>query len=123
MMVQDDLFAAIEQEERTRRRIADHMRSLRISWPEWNGPEVGMDASVNECIVFSLTKGREGYYYMAPIRLVGRDGDAFIAEINYGKEAPRHCREQNDERLRLEIWQVWAPWSELLRRRAELPGG
>jgi hypothetical protein len=60
-------------------------------------------------IVYSITNGKNGYYYMAPCRIISisDDGLEVIAEIAYEEDST--CYHMNGNQLKLKITDVWAP--------------
>lgn len=115
----NDLFAEVEQEDRRREQVSQHLKNMRSGWREWPGPAVGGLIEVDSITAYSLTHGEERYYYCAPCRIVAIEdkGETFIAEIEYDEDSPRHCRNQNGTRLRLDITEIWPPTRELWKAR------
>lgn len=86
----------------------DHWRSLRLCWPDWEGPIVTTDpedpagyCSVNHC----------GPHYMAPCRIlaVHDGGNRLDVEVAYPRDAPAWCIADNGTKLTLTGDEIWAP--------------
>jgi hypothetical protein len=113
------LFEKLRETRRRKDRVRSHIQSMRCCWPEWEGPRVEDSVhglcSVHSCCVHSITHGETRYHYMAPcvIESISEDGETIIAVIQYDESAPEHCRDDNGEKLRLDITEVWAPTATL----------
>ena len=117
-------FAAQEAQSRAvaqsldrRQRVADHLHSLAICWPQWDGPKVGGRCEVHGCVVHSLTHNALRYHFLAPciILEISEDRETIIAQVDYRPGST--CEHHNGERLRLDITDVWAPVSILHNHR------
>lgn len=117
------LFAIIKD----RRRIEQHLRSMRLAWPEWEGPRVEDSihgrCEVHSCICRSLTHGDERYHYMAPVKITEvRPDGSVIGFIDYipdpsdpdQTQGVNMCaRQYNGEVVLLEPEDIWAPVTDL----------
>lgn len=105
----DELPFIFDELDRTQHaeRIAYHLKSLRLCWPEWDGPKVGGRCEVDSCVVHSITHNERRYHYMAPCVLLKEDGEYWTACVDY---ADGWCKDTyNGELLRLHITEIWAP--------------
>lgn len=105
-----------ERAEAKRRRTENHIRSRRICWPEWDGPEVGGLCSVAGCIA-QKEDGSPLYCYTETCRLLElRPDGSWLAVIEmgevWGKPWP-----WDGTRLILEETDIWAPTRQLWAAR------
>lgn len=114
ILMHDQEQAVIAGDKDRIERVASHRKSMKLCWPQWNGPKVDSESvdgycSVNCAIVHSITHGENRYHYMAPCRIIGIEDNrkTIIAEIQY--EQGSTCEHYNGELLRLDITEVWAP--------------
>lgn len=105
----DELPFIFDELDRTylAERIEYHLQSMRVCWPEWDGPKVGGRCEVHSGVVHSLTHNETRYHYMAPCVLLANDGEYWTARVDYDHG---WCKEAyNGELLRLHITDIWAP--------------
>ena len=109
--------------ERTRR-ITGHRETMKMCWPEWDGPAANGSGTsrfceVHACCVHSLTHNDTRYHYTAPCRIesVSPDGLTVVAVVEYDRTGWTQDR-YNGERLRLDITEVWPPVRLLLAARS-----
>jgi hypothetical protein len=111
---------AAERAEERKRQWADierrHMESIRLCWPEWDGPKVGARCQVHQPVAFNITHGQKMYHAGAPCVLEAQDGDYWIARIEYA-EGSQCAKLYNGQRLRLGIYDIWPPVYELREAR------
>ena len=140
MTTDTDFFPAFIAEEKAKEEVAasvaiseghaDHWRSVRTCWPDWEGPIITADdtdpagwCSVGQCVVHSITHCENRYHYCAPCRILEilEDGNTLIVEVRYptGPDARvSWCAEAyNGERLRLTGSEIWVPVDMMWERR------
>lgn len=117
--------AKAEQAAAETRRV-HHLKSMRVCWPEWEGPKVEDSihgrCSVGECIVFSETDGENRYLYTAPCRIleIGPGMEWVRAVVDYPPDAAPWVLHHNGIVVKMDITEVWPPTEELWAlRRAE----
>lgn len=109
------------------KQFKEHLRTMRMCWPEWNGPRLsdGIDGriSVHNSCVQSETHGETRYHYMAPCKIIeiGPRFSWLRVAVDYDDDAPEHCRDDNGEILHLDFDEIWPPTEELwtIRNRNE----
>lgn len=110
---------------RNRRRVNEHTRSMRICWPDWEGPRVEDSVhgrcQVNSGCCHSITHGGDRYHYMAPVKIteIRPDGSG-IGFIDYPADC--HCSDMNGEQVLLQPDEIWPPVQEMwaIRHAEEL---
>ena len=103
MTAQLDLFAPPPADP-----LAHHIKTMRLCWPEWDGPKIGAKCQVESVIAYNVTHGEARYHYMAPCEIVGEENGEWIARIEYPEGSP--CAQlYNGEILRLPTTNVWPP--------------
>jgi hypothetical protein len=111
---------AAERAQERKRQWAEierrHMESMRLCWPEWDGPKVGARCQVHQPVVFNITHGQKMYHAGASCVLEAQDGDYWIARVEY-LEGSRCAKLYNGQRLRLGIYDIWPPVYELIEAR------
>lgn len=114
MNIQLDLFAPPPVDP-----IAQHIKMMRICWPEWDGPNVGDRCEVHDCMALSVTHGAIRYHYMAPCEIIGEEAGEWLARIEYPPGTPCAAL-YNGEILRLPITNIWPPvrWLNEAKREA-----
>jgi hypothetical protein len=109
-----------ERADEHKRRWAEierrHVQSMRLCWPEWDGPKVGARCQVNQPVVFNITHGAKRYHAGASCVLEAQDGEHWIARVDYA-EGSKCAKLYNGERLRLGIYDIWPPVYELIEAR------
>lgn len=118
----DTISQKAKEQSDLEQRIEEHRKSLKICWPEWNGPVIDSNSidgycSVNTCIVYSITHQENRYHYMAPCKIVSisNDGLNIKCEVEYPKGSS--CEHYNGERLQLHFLEIWAPTSLINKHR------
>jgi len=115
------VFPSLVADERTRH-IADHRKSMRLCWPDWDGNlSVGAQIECHACIATRADDGSPLYAYTAPCKIVEVvDENTFIVEIDYPPDVLAHAAWlsiYNGVRLRLDICDVWVPVRLLIAQR------
>ncbi len=105
-----------EAEAKRVARIALHIETRRICWPEWPGPAVGELCEVSECVV-KREDGGVIYAYMEQVRLLEHRSDGRwlgVIEMGevWGKPWPK-----DGTRLLLDETDVWPPTRLLWKAR------
>jgi hypothetical protein len=98
--------------------VADHIKMMRLCWPEWDGPKVGGRCQVHSILAWSVTQNAERYHYMAPCEIIGEESGEWLGRIDY-PENSRCAAIYNKEILRLPITNIWPPVRELVLSRKD----
>ena len=120
----DDRKAANLQKRRL-----ENLKSARLGFPEWKGPAVADDLSgrcnCGSTTAFSEKFGQRVYQYQTPCRILEilEDGNRFRVAVEYGDDAPLHCRDENGDILILDLEEIWPPvdllWREYYKQQAK----
>lgn len=131
-------FAAADQSRAAagrRARVADHLKSMRCCWPEWDGNDgivVGTRCECGSCIAElaedfmiqwpdqspPLLAGQRCYQYTAPVFIAEViDPETFIGVVDYPPTSQGHVTRYNGMRLKLDITDIWPPVRLLIAAR------
>ncbi len=117
MSIQLDLFAPTPKPPRDR--IAEHIRSWEVCWPEWDGPRVGGYCEVHT-IGAQIEGGGYTYCYMELCRLLQERPDgSWLAVIEMG-EIRGEPWIKDGTRLILPIDSIWPPVRLLRQARDKI---
>ncbi len=98
--------------------VEHHKNSMRLCWPEWDGPKAGGRCEVHDILAWSVTHGRALFRYMAPCEILGQEDGEWLARIDYPEGTPCAAL-YNGEILRLPITNIWPPVQQLIAARKE----
>jgi hypothetical protein len=120
-------MASLFEKNKDRLRIQRHIESMRLCWPEWEGPRVEDSVhgrcSVHPCCCFSITQNTVTYHSSAPVKITEiRPDGSVIGFIDYipdpddpdQSQGVNMCaRNYNGEVVLLQPDEIWPPVTDL----------
>lgn len=107
----------------TQDRAASNLASMRLCWPQWQGPRISEDVhgyiSVGGCIVYNESHQRHSFHYTELCKVIEITREHIRAVIAMGEDSV--IAHKNGQVLCLGYDEIWPPVSLLSHRTIRVP--
>lgn len=104
-------------------RAASNLASMRLCWPEWQGPRISDDIhgyiSVGGCIVYNESHQRHSFHYTEICKVIEITPDHIRAVIAMGENSV--IANKNGQVLCLKHHEIWPPVGLFTARTIRIP--